>query len=46
MNQLLTFLDGVEDASTGTSYVNGATFLPDKVDPDLYDQAVSSSIYS
>jgi peroxin-1 len=46
VNQLLTFLDGVEDASTGTVYVIGATFRPDKVDPALYDQAVLSNIYS
>jgi SpoVK/Ycf46/Vps4 family AAA+-type ATPase len=35
VNQLLTFLDGVEDASTGTVYVIGATSRPDKVDPAL-----------
>lgn len=33
VNQLLTFLDGVEDASTGTVYIVGATSRPDKVDP-------------
>lgn len=35
VNQMLTFLDGVEDASTGTVYVVGATARPDKVDPAL-----------
>ncbi|KAG7369145.1 cell division cycle protein 48 [Nitzschia inconspicua] len=33
VNQLLTFLDGVEDASSGTVYIIGATSRPDKVDP-------------
>jgi peroxin-1 len=33
VNQLLTFLDGVEDASTATVYIVGATSRPDKVDP-------------
>jgi peroxin-1 len=31
VNQLLTFLDGVEDASSGTVYIVGATSRPDKV---------------
>jgi peroxin-1 len=35
VNQLLTFLDGVEDASTSTVYVIGATSRPDKIDPAL-----------
>jgi peroxin-1 len=35
VNQLLTFLDGVEDAASGTVYVLAATSRPDKVDPAL-----------
>ena len=37
VNQLLTFLDGVEDVSTsgGTLYIVAATSRPDKVDPAL-----------
>jgi hypothetical protein len=35
VNQLLTFLDGVEDASTGTVFIVGATSRPDKVDPAI-----------
>lgn len=36
VNQLLTFLDGVEDFSTaGTVYVVAATSRPDKIDPAL-----------
>jgi peroxin-1 len=35
VNQLLTFLDGVEDASSATVYVLAATSRPDKVDPAL-----------
>lgn len=36
VNQLLTFLDGVEDVSTkGTVYVIAATSRPDRVDPAL-----------
>lgn len=36
VNQLLTFLDGVEDMpATGTVYVIAATSRPDKVDPAL-----------
>jgi peroxin-1 len=35
VNQLLTFLDGVEDAGSGTVYVLAATSRPDKVDPAL-----------
>ena len=36
VNQLLTFLDGVEDlASAGTVYIVAATSLPDKIDPAL-----------
>mmetsp|Transcript_7273 Transcript_7273/g.17795 ORF Transcript_7273/g.17795 Transcript_7273/m.17795 type:complete len:1226 (-) Transcript_7273:1028-4705(-) len=36
VNQLLTYLDGVEDTSpTGTVYIIGATSRPDKVDPAL-----------
>lgn len=35
VNQLLTFLDGVEDASMGTVYIVGATSRPDKVDPAI-----------
>jgi peroxin-1 len=33
VNQLLTFLDGVEDTTDGTVYIIGATSRPDKVDP-------------
>ena len=36
VNQLLTFLDGVEDATTtATVYIVAATSRPDKVDPAL-----------
>jgi peroxin-1 len=35
VNQLLTFLDGVEDAASATVYVLAATSRPDKVDPAL-----------
>jgi peroxin-1 len=36
VNQLLTYLDGVEDSSaSGTVYIIGATSRPDKVDPAL-----------
>eukprot|EP00980_Cylindrotheca_fusiformis_P029545 scaffold23505_cov119-Cylindrotheca_fusiformis.AAC.4 len=35
VNQLLTFLDGVEDSSKSTVYVIGATSRPDKVDSAL-----------
>ena len=35
VNQLLTFLDGVEEASTGTVYVIGATSRPETIDPAL-----------
>lgn len=35
VNQLLTFLDGVEDVSFGTVFVIGATSRPDKVDPAI-----------
>jgi len=35
VNQLLTFLDGVEDVSSGTVFVIGATSRPDKVDPAI-----------
>lgn len=36
VNQLLTFLDGVEDfASSGSVYIIAATSRPDKVDPAL-----------
>lgn len=35
VNQLLTFLDGVEDVSGGKVYVLAATSRPDKVDPAL-----------
>lgn len=35
VNQLLTFLDGVEDTSNATVYVIGATSRPDKIDPAL-----------
>jgi len=35
VNQLLTFLDGVEDASSGTVYIIGSTSRPDKVDPAI-----------
>lgn len=36
VNQLLTFLDGVEDLSaSGTVYIVAATSRPDKVDPAL-----------
>lgn len=35
VNQLLTFLDGVEDSSHSTVYVIGATSRPDKVDSAL-----------
>jgi peroxin-1 len=35
VNQLLTFLDGVEDTSGATVYVIGASSRPDKIDPAL-----------
>ena len=35
VNQLLTFLDGVEDSSSGTVFIIGATSRPDKVDPAI-----------
>jgi SpoVK/Ycf46/Vps4 family AAA+-type ATPase len=35
VNQLLTFLDGVEDIGSGTVYIIGATSRPDKVDPAI-----------
>jgi SpoVK/Ycf46/Vps4 family AAA+-type ATPase len=35
VNQLLTFLDGVEDTSNATVYVIGASSRPDKIDPAL-----------
>jgi peroxin-1 len=35
VNQLLTFLDGVEDTSSNTVYVIGASSRPDKIDPAL-----------
>ncbi len=35
VNQLLTFLDGVEDVSNGTVFIIGATSRPDKVDPAI-----------
>jgi len=35
VNQLLTFLDGVEDVSSGTVFIIGATSRPDKVDPAI-----------
>jgi SpoVK/Ycf46/Vps4 family AAA+-type ATPase len=35
VNQLLTFLDGVEDVASGTVYIIGATSRPDKIDPAL-----------
>ena len=36
VNQLLTYLDGVEEtSSTGTVYIIGATSRPDKIDPAL-----------
>lgn len=35
VNQLLTFLDGVEDNSSAVVYIIGATSRPDKVDPAL-----------
>ena len=35
VNQLLTFLDGVEDFSSGTVFIIGATSRPDKVDPAI-----------
>ena len=35
VNQLLTYLDGVEDASMGSVYIVAATSRPDKVDPAL-----------
>jgi len=35
VNQLLTFLDGVEDTSNATVYVFGASSRPDKIDPAL-----------
>ena len=35
VNQLLTYLDGVEDAAKRTVYVIGASSRPDKIDPAL-----------
>lgn len=35
VNQLLTFLDGVEDTPGATVYVIGASSRPDKIDPAL-----------
>ena len=35
VNQLLTFLDGVEDVSSGTVFIIGATSRPDSVDPAI-----------
>jgi len=35
VNQLLTFLDGVENISSGTVFIIGATSRPDKVDPAI-----------
>lgn len=35
VNQLLTYLDGVEDTSSGMVYIIGATSRPDKIDPAL-----------
>lgn len=35
VNQLLTYLDGVEDSSNGSVYIVAATSRPDKVDPAL-----------
>jgi peroxin-1 len=35
VNQLLTYLDGVEDTTAGSIYVVAATSRPDKVDPAL-----------
>jgi peroxin-1 len=35
VNQLLTYLDGVEDAAIGAVYIIAATSRPDKVDPAL-----------
>jgi len=35
VNQLLTYLDGVEDAALGSVYIVAATSRPDKVDPAL-----------
>lgn len=35
VNQLLTYLDGVEDASMGSVYIVAATSRPDKCDPAL-----------
>ena len=35
VNQLLTYLDGVEDAAKGSVYIVAATSRPDKVDPAL-----------
>ena len=35
VNQLLTYLDGVEDAAMGSVYIIAATSRPDKVDPAL-----------
>jgi len=35
VNQLLTLLDGVEDVSSGTVIVIGATSRPDKIDPAI-----------
>mmetsp|Transcript_94 Transcript_94/g.140 ORF Transcript_94/g.140 Transcript_94/m.140 type:complete len:1060 (-) Transcript_94:72-3251(-) len=35
VNQLLTYLDGVEDGAKGIVYVIGASSRPDKIDPAL-----------
>lgn len=35
VNQLLTFLDGVEDVSSNAVFIIGATSRPDKVDPAI-----------
>jgi peroxin-1 len=35
VNQLLTFLDGVEESGNGTIFVIGCTSRPDKIDPAL-----------
>jgi peroxin-1 len=35
VNQLLTYLDGVEDTTAGSVYIVAATSRPDKVDPAL-----------
>jgi len=35
VNQLLTLLDGVEDVSSGTVFIIGATSRPDQIDPAI-----------